>query len=257
MILITGATGRVGSEVVRALAADGVPVRAFVRDADRAVAAFGPDVDVVVGDFADRASVRSALAGIDALLLSCADDPRRVDWERGAIDEAVVAGVGRVVKLSTIGASPDAPVAFWQWHGLVEDYLRVAGAPSVVLRSSFYMSNLLDGPPIASGGTAQIAMVDPRDVGAAAAKALQGVGEDGETYTLTGPQAEPVDLPDEGEQARLVAAGVPAFVADQLIAMAHELRAGVASDVTSDVETLTGRRPFSLAEFARQAAPTI
>lgn len=258
MILVTGSTGVVGSEVVRALTADGAPVRAFVRDAERGAAVLGPDVELVVGDLADRGSVAAALAGVDTLLLSCADDPRRVDWERGAIDEAVAAGVGRIVKLSTIGASPDAPVAFWQWHGLVEDYLRAAAVASVVLRSSFYMSNVLafGGMPIEPAGAARVAMVDPRDVGAAAAKALQGMAKDGTTYVLTGPQVESVDLPEEGAQPGLVAAGMPAFVAGQLVAMARALRAGAASDVTDDVEQLTGRPPFSFAEFAQRAAAT-
>ena len=238
MILVTGATGRVGSEIVRALVAARAPVRAFVRDRERAAEILGPDVELAVGDFGDRSSVRAALDGVDALLLSCADDPRRVDWERAAIDEAIDAGVGRVVKLSTIGAAPDAPVAFWQWHGLVEDYLRASGAPFVVLRSSFSMSN--PGLRVAPDGTARVAMVDPRDVGAAAAMVLQGVGEDGRTYTLTGPAAESLHVPEEG-------------VPPELVALFRELRRGAAAEVTGDVEELTGRSPFA---FTAQATIT-
>src|SRR4249919_3298116 len=99
MIVVTGATGNAGSEVVRALAARGGRVRAFVRDPGRArqvLAGNGGNVELAVGDFADPASVRAALEGADALLLSCADDPRRVGWETAAIDAAVAAGVRRI-----------------------------------------------------------------------------------------------------------------------------------------------------------------
>ena len=88
------------------------------------------------------ASVRAALAGVDELVLSGADDPRRVGWETRAIDAAAAAGVGRIVKLSSIGAEPGSPVAFWDWHGRIEEHLRRSAVRSVVLRSSVYMSNV-------------------------------------------------------------------------------------------------------------------
>ena len=94
-------------------------------------------------DFADTRSLARALAGVEQLVLSCADDPRRVAWETSAVDAARAAGVGRIVKLSTIGAVPGAPVAFWDWHGQVEEHVHASGVPAVVLRSSFYMTNLL------------------------------------------------------------------------------------------------------------------
>ena len=177
MIVVTGATGQAGSEVVRALAARGDRVRAFVRDPGAARRKLGEDVELAVGDLADPRSVRAALDGADTLFLSCADDPRRVGWETSAIDAAVAAGVRRVVKLSAVGAEPGSPVAFWDWHGQVEEHLRASGTGWVILRSSWYMSNLLaaaaqvaaEGRLYAPAGQARVAMIDPRDVGAAAA----------------------------------------------------------------------------------------
>ena len=139
MLLITGATGVVGSHVVRALLERDAPVRVFARDPDKARGLFGRHVDVAVGDFAEPATFRAALAGVDRVFLSCADHPLRVGWERDAIDEAVDAGVSRVVKLSAIGAAPGARVAFWDWHGQVEEHLRAAPVPSVILRSGPFM----------------------------------------------------------------------------------------------------------------------
>src|SRR5919204_1354180 len=197
MIVVTGATGNTGSEVVRALTARGGRVRAFVRDPGKARQKFGEHVELAIGDFADPRSVRAAFEGADALLLSCADDPRRVSWETAAIDAAVAAGVRRVVKLSAAAAEPGSPVAFWDWHGQVEQHLRASGAGWVILRSGWYMSNLLaaasrvaaEGRLYAPAGEARIAMIDPRDVGAAAAAGLSSPGHEGATYLLTGPRA--------------------------------------------------------------------
>jgi uncharacterized protein YbjT (DUF2867 family) len=279
MILVTGATGNAGAQVVRALRARGARVRAFVRDAEKARQLLGDEVELAVGDFADSASVRTATEGVDAMLLSCADDPRRVEWETSAIDAAAAAGM-RIVKLSTIGAAPGAPVAFWDWHGRVEEHLRRSGVPAVILQSSFYMSNLLaaaeqvasEARLYAPAGDAKVAMIDPRDVGAAAAAALTGAGEDGQTYVITGPDAitwdqigaelsaatvrgvEFVDLSDEAARQGLIAAGLPEFVAEQLVTIFGQLRQGIAEQVTEGVYALTGSRPRSFAEFARDHA---
>ena len=143
MILVHGSTGNAGLGGGAGARARGERVRAFVRDPDGRGSVLGEDVELAVGDFADPASVRAALEGADALLLSCADDPRRVGWETAAIDAAVAAGVRRIVKLSAAAAEPGSPVAFWDWHGQVEQYLRSCGTDWVILRASWYMSNLL------------------------------------------------------------------------------------------------------------------
>ena len=80
---------------------------------------------------------------MDDVFLSGADDPRRVEWETAAIDAAAAAGVRRIVKLSSLVAEPGSPVAFWDWHGRIEEHLLESRVAAVVLRSSFFMSNLL------------------------------------------------------------------------------------------------------------------
>jgi uncharacterized protein YbjT (DUF2867 family) len=280
MILVTGATGIAGSQVVQALLEQQQDVRAFVRDPDKARRLFGDAAELAPGDFAEPRSLRAALGGADVLFLSGADDPRRVEWETAAIDAAAEAGVRRIVKLSSIVAEPGAPVAFWDWHGRIEQHLRSSSVPAVILRSSFFMSNLLavaepvalDGKLFAPAGEAQIAMIDPRDVGAAAAAVLTSEAHDGRSYVLTGPEAvtytqvaealaeatgrevEFIDLPDEAATHGLVQAGLPAFVAEQVVAVFAQARLGVAAQVTTTVEALTGRRPRDLSSFARDSA---
>jgi uncharacterized protein YbjT (DUF2867 family) len=280
MILVTGATGNAGSHVVRALLEHGQDVRVFVRDPDRAAGLFGDAAELAVGDFADPDSVRAALEGVEDVFLSGADDPRRVEWETSAIDAAVAAGVRRIVKLSSIVAEPGAPVAFWDWHGRVEQHLRRSGVSTVVLRSSFSMSNLLaaaeqvalEGRLLAPAGEARIAMIDPRDVGAAAAVVLSTQGHEGRTYVLTGPEAityghvaaelsaataravEYVDVPDEGAKQGMIQRGLPEFVAEQVVNVFAMARQGAAEQVTATVESLTRRPPRDIAAFARQHA---
>jgi uncharacterized protein YbjT (DUF2867 family) len=280
MILVTGATGNAGSQVVRALVERGHQVRAFVRDPRQAQRLFGDAVELSIGDFANQQSVNAALEGVQDLVLSCADDPRRVEWEKGVIDVAAAAEVGRIVKLSSIAAEPGAPVAFWDWHGQVEQHLRRSRVPSVVLRSSFYMSNVVaaaaqvarDGRLYAPARDARIAMIDPRDVGAAAAAVVTTAGHDGRTYELTGPDAITyaqlaaelsaaigreirfVDVPDEDAKDQMIRAGVAEFTAGQIVRLFAMLRAGVAEQVTATVESLTGRPPRDFASFVSDHA---
>ncbi len=280
MILVIGATGHAGAEVVRALGERGERVRAFVRDARQAGEKLGDGVELAVGDLADPRSVRAALEGVDDVVLSCADDPRRVAWETSAIDAAAAAGVRRIVKLSAVGAAPGSPVAFWDWHDRVERHLTASEAPGVILRSSFYMTNVLaaaervagEGRLYAPAAHARIAMIDPRDVGAAAAAVLSTADHDGRTYVLTGPAAityaqvaeelsatthravEFIDVPDEEATLGLIQAGLPGLVAEHVVKAFAMARQGAAENVTATVESLTGRPPRDFAAFARDHA---
>jgi uncharacterized protein YbjT (DUF2867 family) len=185
----------------------------------------------------------AALEGVDALFLSGPDDPRRVAWEKRAIDAA---GDRRIVRLSTIGAAPGAPVPFWDWHGQVDEHLRASRARWTILQSSFFTSNLpamaQDGTVYAPAGDARVAMIDPADVGAAAAAVLLDGGHERETLVLTGPEA--VTFAEAADALGLAFVDVPADAAPPPFAVIFEqLRAGVASGVTETVDELIGRTP--------------
>lgn len=110
----------------------GQSVRAFVRDADRARAVLGADIDLAVGDFEDRASLRRALQGIDRIFLTSADGPGKVDHEKAVIDAAAAAWVQRVVKLSSPRVEIGSDLEFWDWHARIEEHLRASGVPAVL-----------------------------------------------------------------------------------------------------------------------------
>ncbi len=280
MILVTGATGNVGSEVVRELGARGALVRALVRDPDRARDQLGSEVELVVGDFSQPRSVRRAMDGVRSVFLSSADGPDKVVHETTVIDAAAGAGLQLIVKQSTIGAEIGSPVPFWDAHGRIERVLHSSSVPAVILRSGFSMANLLaSAPAVAAGGqlfapagNARIAMIDPRDVGATAAAVLSEDQQGSRTYTLTGPEAisyeqvaaclseatgrpvEFVDIPAEAARGAALEAGMPSWLADGLVAVFAALKAGAAEQVTDTVQALTGRPARTFADFARDRA---
>jgi uncharacterized protein YbjT (DUF2867 family)/FAD/FMN-containing dehydrogenase len=273
-ILVTGATGTIGSPLVAALRRRGSSVRAMTHNPDHAEQF--PGVDLAYADFADVTSIRRALRDVDAVFLACGNVPDQVAYECAMIDEAARSGVRRIVKLSARGAQIGSPVAYWDWHGLIERHLQESAIPSVVLQPGFLMTNLLaaaeqvrHGVLFAPAGTVPIAMIHPADVAAVAAVALTANEPLAETYVLTGPDAityhqvaldlaaaigQPVDfvdIPSEAATAALLEAGLPPFVAAQVVTVFGELRAGVQASTTNAVQLVTGRpaRPFAM--FAR------
>jgi uncharacterized protein YbjT (DUF2867 family) len=271
-VLVTGATGNVGSHVVRELQARRVPVRAFVRDPGKL-----SGVEVAIGDFADADSIRRALVGVDRVFLSSADGPDKVAHETAVIDEAAAAGVELIVKASTMLAEVGSPLKPLDWNGRSEEHLKRSGVPAVVLASGFYMTNLLAAAgPIrdqgilpAPAGDGAVAMIDPRDVAAVAAVALTGDGHAGRTYHLTGPEAITyaeiatvlgvayVNVPPEAARRELAAAGLPDWLVDHLDGAFALIRAGAMAETTDVVRAVAGREPRDFAAFARDRAAAL
>ena len=276
-VLVTGATGNVGAHVVAELRARGVSVRAFVRDPRRAAERLG-DVELAVGDLADAASIRRALAGVDRVFLSSADGPDKVEHEAAVIAAAAAAGVELIVKASTMLAQAGSQMAPLDWNGRSEEHLRQSGVPALILASGFYMTNLLAAlePVAAQGvlpapaGAGAIGMIDPRDVAAVGAVALAGDGHAGRAYRLTGPepvtyadiadalgraigrQVEYVDVPPEAARAGMEATGMPAWLVDHLDRAFALVRVGALEETTDVVHAVSGREPRDIAAFARE-----
>ena len=274
-VLVTGATGNVGSRVVKELAGRGVPVRAFVRDPVRAAAALGPEVELAVGDLADPASIQAALEGAERVFLACGNLSPQVAYETNLIDAAARAGVRRLVKLSALGAGIGSPVDFWDWHARIEEHLGASGIPSVVLRPRYYMTNLLAfagtvraaGAVFAPAEGVKVPMIDPADVAATAAAVLTTDGHEGRTYELTGPEpvtfhdvaaqlseatgrpVQFVPVPDAAALDGLRQAGLPDWLAANIVAVFAMLRQDPAAQVTDAVHALTGRQPRHLSEL--------
>jgi uncharacterized protein YbjT (DUF2867 family) len=262
---------------VRELRAKSAPVRAFVRDPDKAAARLDAGVEVSVGDFEDQVSLRRAMKGIAAVFVTSSNGPREVEHENAVINAAVEAGVNRIVKLSTFMAETGSPLPGMDWHGQIEQHLRQCGTPAVILQSAFFMSNMFasaeaikqTGKLFAPAGDGGIAMIDPRDVAACAAELLTGDGHEGRTYLITGPEAvthkqvaaalakatgrpvEYVNVPPEAARQSFVEAGMPDWLIQHLTGVFGLIREGKFEKTTDTVRALTGRKPRTFAQFAR------
>ncbi|MGP4085314.1 NAD(P)H-binding protein, partial [Streptomyces sp. KR55] len=196
MILLTGATGTVGSLVARRLAGS-VPLRLLTRDPSRLAGPPGPRVEVVAGDLADRDGLRRALSGVRAALLVTVD-PLTHAHDENFLTAARAAGVRHVVKLTTLSVTEsDATDLVTQWQRENERLLRDSGLSWTLLRPRAFMSNTLgwarsvreEGVVRALNGTTAVAAVDPGDIAEVAARALTDQEEHaGQAYPLTGPE---------------------------------------------------------------------
>ncbi|MDX6647087.1 MAG: hypothetical protein QOK40_2814 [Miltoncostaeaceae bacterium] len=286
MILVSGATGTVGREVAGALGRAGAPVRALVRDPERARALLGPDVELAVGDFARPASLRAALAGVDRVLLVAPLGPRLAEMEAALVAAASGAGVRHVVKLSTLGVTerpgPDGAPEPRQYplHRRSERLLERSGMAWTHLRPGPFMQNLLgqaaaiagDGTLRSCWGAGRVAPVDARDVSAVAVRALLDEGHEGHAHALPGPEAlsgpelaarlagaldrpvRYVDLPPEAIAGALRARGASEWMVGALLEVMARVRDGAAPEASDAVGQLIGRPPRRLEEFVRDHA---
>jgi uncharacterized protein YbjT (DUF2867 family) len=281
MILVTGATGLNGKELLQRLSAKGVMVRALVRDPARAAAiAALPNVEIALGDMARPETLAAALRGVDRAMLISSSDPMMLDVQSNFIDAAKKAGVKHVVKLSGIMPELDSAFRFARMHGEIEKRLEASGMAFTHLRAGEFMpAYFRQAPNIAAKGAmflpmedAKIASIDVGDIAEIAARVLTGPGHEGKTYPLTGPEAltmtevaaklsaatgKPIRYvnvpPDAARQAQL-AAGMPPYLADALFELFAERRNGKEAKVWPDAGALLGRRPTSFDEFATRHA---
>ena len=197
MILLTGATGKIGGALARQLAGRVYRARALVRNPDRASGLRRIGMDIAEGDLSSPDSLDRALDGVSALFLLTRSAPGMVELEVNAIEAASRAGVELIVKLSAPGAHPRAHLRIGRWHGEIEEHLTASGIAHTLLRPSYFMQNFLEFAPeihshgsfSAPAGDAKINMVDVRDIAYVAATALTEVGHDGLEYHLSGPEA--------------------------------------------------------------------
>lgn len=272
MILVTGATGTVGSEVVRQLIAAGERPRLLLRTPEKAKAWEG-GAELFKGDLDDAASLAKALHGVDKLfLLTAGIDGHRLEAQ--AIDAAKAAGVKHVVKLSVMGAEYEG-ISFAKWHRGNEKKLEASGMKWTFLRPGNFDTNALwwaesirkDNAVYHPVGQGKSAVIDPVDIAAVAVKALTTPGHEGKAYVLSGPVAlttqqqldiigkaigrplKHVDVPPEAARAGMLKSGMPEGYVNALLELYAATKAGQTELQTPTVEELLGRKPGSFEAF--------
>jgi len=281
MILVTGATGLNGGELLRVLSGRGVAVRALVRNPAKAEAiAALPHVQLVQGDMARPETLAAALRDVDRAMLISSSAPDMLEVQSNFIDAAKKADVKHVVKLSGIMPELNSAFRFARMHGEIEQRLEASGMAFTHLRAGEFMPAYFRQVPniVAKGAMflpmedARIASIDVGDIAEIAARVLTGSGHEGKIYPLTGPQAlnmtevatklsaatgktiRYVNVPPEDARKAQLAAGMPAYLADALFELFAERRNGKEAKVWADAEALLGRPPKSFDEFASRNA---
>lgn len=279
MILVTGATGTVGREVVAGLLERGVAVRGLTRDP--AGAGLPADVEVVAGDLARPETLEWVSDEVDAVFLVWPSV--QADHAAAESIKRITERVGRVVYLSARGVPDDPSVraeGILGSHQLIEGLLRGSGVDWTFLRAGGFAANTRGwAAQIQAGdvvrwfhGRAARSLIHERDIADVAVRTLTEPGHSGAAYELTGPQiltqieqvraigeaiGRPLhfeELPRPGAIDLLAGTGIPESMAAGIVD-AHATMAESPETTTDTVERLTGRPARTYAEWATDHAP--
>ncbi|MFV2019990.1 NAD(P)H-binding protein [Micromonospora sp. LOL_023] len=280
MIVISGSTGTVGRALVAELSARGVALRLLVRPGARSAAQVDRHGEVVEVDITESGQVRRALTGARRLFLLTPFGPRQDVVQVAMIAEAVRAGVEAVVKLSALGAAPDAAASVHRQHGNSDECLRRSGLRYAVLRPNAFMQNASQWLPTIDGldavalptGRARVSMIDVRDIAEVAAVLLTAEDLTDGSHDLTGPQALSYadvartlstaagrtirhwDLSPAEAAGLMRRAGIADWAISARLELYESYRRGEADLVTDTVHSWTGRPARSFAAYATEVA---
>lgn len=280
MIFVTGATGTVGSEVVRQLRAAGINVRAGVRSPQRAEALTQLGADVVAFDFSDAATLPAALRGVSRVFFLSPPAAFDEATESRFVQAMQDAGVQHVVKLSVWNAQEEG-YQFARWHRQSERLIEASGIPYTFLRPTGFMQNFptFHGAAVQYQGAFSVPMtegaighIDVRDIAAVAVQILRDGGHQGRAYNLSGPQAvtyaqaaaqlsevlgKPVQFrpvsPADWKRA-MIGYGQPEAAVDALLDLYTFYDRGGSDEVSTAVADILGRPPIPLSQFLGENA---
>src|ERR671910_1392281 len=279
-ILVLGATGTVGSEVVRQLSSTtDVNIKAAARSVDKIKNLEGDKVKAVPVDYNKPESLKEALKNVDKLFLLIPDVPNAHELASNLVNEAKKAEVIHIVKQSIMGADLEADVGIMRLHRQAEKIIEQSGIPFTFLRPNEFMQNFINfhSPSIKNNNAfylpledAKVSLVDGRDIAAAAVKSL--LDEDkhkNKTYLITGPEAlsyhqvaemlsnatgkkiSYVNISEEEAKVAMKEIGMSDWLINTVSELSDYFRKGKASEISSAVEEVTGNKPISFSQFAK------
>jgi len=275
-ILVTGATGAVGTQLVRQLTESNTPFRALVRNNDSGdLLRSLPNAEVVIGDLAVKSSLDNVFQGIEKAFLLTNSSEHAEQLQLNFVNAAHRAGIKHIVKLSQLAADEHSPVRFLRYHAKIESRIKELGLTYTFLRPNLYMQGLItlkdyiknDSVFYASVGNAAVSVVDIRDIAMVAVKALTEGGHENKIYNITGKEAIThyqmadtfsrvlgrkvafIDVAPEHMEMALIAAGFPEWQVGGVIEdYAHYAR-GEAAAVYSTVSDITNNAPSGFEQF--------
>jgi len=277
VILIVGATGRVGRELGKLLIGRGETVRAATRDPSRF--SHPGSIKPVRLDFTEPQTFAPALQGVQRLfLIARPGDNQSDEVAKPIIDEAKKRGVLLIVNLTAMGVEQDETFML----RVLEKHVEASGIPFVHLRPNWFMQNFDSGPIFADiratsaihlpAGDARLSFIDVRDIAAVACEALTDPRHAGKAYTLTGgeslshfdvaekishasgKQIAYVPISEEAARAGLAARGVPSGYIERWADFFQKVRKGLGAPVSGDAERILGRPPFLFDRYTEDYA---
>jgi uncharacterized protein YbjT (DUF2867 family) len=277
MILITGATGNNGRELVRQLVAAGQHVRALVRNPAKAAELKGPNVELAVGDFDQPATLDAALRGVDKAFLLTPVAEHFVEWQSAFVEAAQRAELKHLVKFSGMGADSNVKVELLRLHGETDNLLRNSGVPFTILQPNSFHQNILSSADTIKTQRAFYwplkkaaqSTVDIRDINAVAARVFTSPSHEGKAYVITGPEAltfqqaaeklsavlgreiQYVDVPLSAAEDAMRKSGMPEWNVRALSELLGYFASGAAATVTDTVPSLLGRPAISFEQFVQ------
>jgi (4-alkanoyl-5-oxo-2,5-dihydrofuran-3-yl)methyl phosphate reductase len=274
MLLITGATGNIGRELIPLLLEMGQPIRVFVRD-ERKVAHLDAGVERVLGDLDQPETLVPAVKDVERIFLVTYETRQDIN----VIEAAKRAGVRHIVKLSTIEAT-EHKIQVGKWHYEREELIRASGLPWTFLRPSMFMSNSIDwwaesikgqnSVFFPGGKKGKVAPVDPRDVARVAACTLTKSGHAGQAYELTGSELftigemvqviskvlgkpiQYVDIPPIAAKLFMLKTGMDKTLVNALMEVLKSLRRNEGAVITDTVPRITGQPPCTFEAWCRE-----
>lgn len=274
-ILVTGATGTIGSFVCKQLIEVDADFIALVRSEEKAKSLNEKGIVTVIGDLSDIGSLEHVLQGVDKVFLLSVTSPESPKLQGNLVKVAKEKGIKHIVKLSVRGADLNSDIGILRYHAMTEKDIKDSGIAYTFLQPHSFMQNLVfDAESIknqnaifAPMGDGKIGMVDARDIAAVAVKALTEDGHEGKTYVLTGAKAISYHdvsnaftfflerdikyIPVSAEDAHqgMLDAGMPEWLANDLTAINKIYASGQGSEISDDIEKVTGRRAGLLKEY--------
>jgi (4-alkanoyl-5-oxo-2,5-dihydrofuran-3-yl)methyl phosphate reductase len=267
MIFLTGATGNIGTELVKLLVARGASLRVVSRD-EKKVAQLDPRIERVIGDLHDRSVVQRGLHGIDKLFMIPVLMDTDHEADRLLINEAKQAGVAQIVMISSGAVHSGAKNPIGALHREKEVFIEETGIPWTFLRPGGFMSNALrwwadsiksEAKVLNPMGEGETAPISPYDIAGVAAVALTTTGHEGKAYDLTGPELlsthdqvrilskvvgkpiQCIDIPVEVAAERMRSNGLPETLIQSLSDLWIQVRKNEGTFQTNEVERLTGK----------------
>ena len=275
MILITGATGKTGSATAKSLGEKGETFRALIRNEEKKEGLESLGGEVVIGSIENTEVVNQSMQGVKTVLVLLPNSESQLALEKQLVDSAKQAGVERIVKMSSIEATPDATSPIPKLHLESEEYIKQSGLAWTMIKPNFYMQNLLasagtikeQGKIFLPMGDGKTGMIDTTDVGKVLAKVLSEDGHESMNHEITGPeilsfyevaeifsqalgkQVDYVDVPMDAYKETLGQFLTNQWHLDAVIDLFKGIAEGGIEDKTDTFNELMGETPTSLSQF--------